>query len=51
VLLAMGESPAQAKGGVRFSLGRDTQAADIEHTLDAVRRTVAPLLHPAALAA
>jgi cysteine desulfurase len=51
VLLAMGESPAQAKGGVRFSLGRDTQAADIDRTLDAVRRTVAPLLHPTALAA
>jgi cysteine desulfurase len=51
VLLAMGESPAQAKGGVRFSLGRDTQAADVEHTLDAVRRTLAPLLQPAALAA
>ena len=51
VLLAMGDSPAQAKGGVRFSLGRDTRAADIDHTLDAVRRTVVPLLQPAARAA
>lgn len=44
VLLAMGETPAQAKGGVRFSLGRDTTEADIEQALAAAVRALAPLL-------
>lgn len=51
VLLAMGERADDAKRGVRFSLGRETRAADIDHTLDAVRRTIVPLIHSPALAA
>lgn len=51
VLLAMGESPAQARGGVRFSLGRDTTEADIDALLDAVTRVIVPLLEPQPLAA
>lgn len=51
VLLAMGESAAQAKAGIRFSLGRDTTAADIETTLAAVQRVIVPLLEPQPLAA
>jgi cysteine desulfurase len=45
VLLAMGESAAHAKGGIRFSLGRDTTDAEIDHAIAAVQRTLAPLLH------
>ncbi len=44
VLLAMGESPLHAKASVRFSLGRDTTAADIERAIDAARRLIGPLL-------
>ncbi|WP_088284539.1 cysteine desulfurase family protein [Ideonella sp. A 288] len=44
VLLAMGLSAAQAKAGVRFSLGRDTRADEIERALDAAVRAIAPLL-------
>ncbi|HJV63769.1 MAG TPA: cysteine desulfurase family protein [Albitalea sp.] len=44
VLLAMGESALHAKASVRFSLGRDTTASDIERAIDAARRVVAPLL-------
>lgn len=51
VLLAMGESTAQARGGVRFSLGRDTSAQDIEHTVAVAVRVLGPLLQPAAQAA
>lgn len=47
VLLAMGESPAHARSGVRFSLGRTTTASDIEFTLAATVRSLAPLLHAA----
>ena len=51
VLLAMGESAAQAKSGVRFSLGRDTTTADIDAALDAIQRALLPLLDPQPLAA
>jgi len=44
VLLAMGECDAMAKGGVRFSLGAATTAEDIERTLAAAQRALAPLL-------
>jgi cysteine desulfurase len=44
VLLAMGETRAQALGGVRFSLGRQTTAEDIEHVLATAVRVIAPLL-------
>ncbi len=44
VMLAMGLSPAQAKAEVRFSLGRDTTAQDIDAALAAVRASVLPLL-------
>jgi len=54
VLLAMGESVPHAKAGVRFSLGRDTTAADIERAIDAAVHVIGPLLtqagEPAALA-
>jgi cysteine desulfurase len=44
VLLAMGESPARAKAAVRFSLGADTTAAEIDFTLAAAVRCLSPLL-------
>ncbi len=46
VLLAMGESAAHARGGVRFSFDRDTTEADIDAVIDAVRRVVVPLIMP-----
>jgi cysteine desulfurase len=51
VLLAMGEDAEAARAGVRFSLGRETTAADIAHTLAAVQRVVVPLLASEAMAA
>jgi cysteine desulfurase len=47
VLLAMGESAIDARAGVRFSLGPDTTAADIETTLDAAAWALGPLFAPA----
>jgi len=47
VLLAMGESPLQAKAGVRFSLGRETRADDIDRAIAATVQAVAPLLDTA----
>jgi len=47
VLLAMGEPPAHAKAGVRFSLGRDTTAADVHQAVAAAQRVLGPLLAPA----
>jgi cysteine desulfurase len=44
VLLAMGEPPVHAKAAVRFSLGRDTTAADVDHTIAAAVHALAPLL-------
>ncbi len=51
VLLAMAASPSHAKAGIRFSLGRETSAADIDATLAAVQRVIVPLLEPQPLAA
>lgn len=51
VLQAMGASAAQARAGIRFSLGRETTADDIDATLAAVQRVVVPLLEPQPLAA
>ena len=34
VLLALGRDPDAAKGALRFSVGKDTTAADIDHLLD-----------------
>jgi len=51
VLLAMGQSPAQARAGVRFSLGRDTTESEIDAVIEAVRRVVVPLLEHQPLAA
>jgi cysteine desulfurase len=51
VLLAMGETPALARCGVRFSLGPETSATDIERALAASVRAIAPLLAEPALAA
>ncbi len=48
VLMAMGASAAEAKAGVRLSLGRETTAQDIEQALAAVHRAVLPLLREAA---
>jgi cysteine desulfurase len=45
VLLAMGATPQQAKAGVRFSVGRDTGAAEIQRAIGTLQRVVAPLLH------
>jgi cysteine desulfurase len=50
VLLAMGESPRQARAGVRFSLGPDTSEGDIERTVAAAVRSLGPLLAPASAA-
>lgn len=47
VLLAMGEDPQRARGGVRFSLGPDTTPQDIEQALAAAVRAIGPLLHAA----
>ncbi|WP_449369923.1 cysteine desulfurase family protein [Thiomonas sp.] len=44
VLLAMGASPQHALCGVRFSLGRDTTADDIDAAIEAIHRHVLPLL-------
>jgi cysteine desulfurase len=48
VLLALGASAAQAKAGVRFSLGTRTTVEDIEFTLAATLRALGPRLAPAA---
>jgi cysteine desulfurase len=40
VLLAIGRSEPEARGGVRFSLGPDTTAAEIDAAADALRRVV-----------
>lgn len=44
VLLALGETPEHALGGVRFSLGRDTTVGDIDTALGVLRRALTPLL-------
>lgn len=44
VLLAMGESPARAKAALRFSLGAQTTAAEIDFALAAAARALRPAL-------
>ncbi len=44
VLLAMGESALHAKAGVRFSLGPDTGPAEVQQTIAAAQRVIAPLM-------
>ncbi|HYN58970.1 MAG TPA: cysteine desulfurase family protein [Rubrivivax sp.] len=51
VLLAMGLTPDQAKGSVRFSLGSSTQACDIERVIRDTTAALAPLLATARAAA
>ena len=46
VLLAMGESPRQARAGVRFSLGPDTTETDIDRAVTAAVRVLGRLLLP-----
>jgi cysteine desulfurase len=36
VLLAMGASPAEARGSLRLSLGHTSTQADVDATLDAI---------------
>lgn len=48
VLLAMGRSREAALAALRFSLGRNTRAADIEHVLELMPGIVRPLLGQAA---
>lgn len=43
VLLAMGRSREEAGGSLRFSLGRTTQEAEIDETLDVLARVIARL--------
>ena len=40
VLLAMGLSPREAQGSIRFSLGKDTREEDIEATVNALVETI-----------
>jgi len=47
VLLALGETPVRARAGIRFSLGRTTTDADIDHAIAAVPRALASDLQPA----
>ncbi len=44
VLLALGATPLEAKGSVRFSLGRDTTPAEVDEALAVVARVILPLL-------
>jgi cysteine desulfurase len=50
VLLAMGQERQAAQAGVRFSLGPDTQAADIERVLVVAAQAIRPMLAEPALA-
>jgi cysteine desulfurase len=43
VLTAMGLSPERARGSLRFSLGKQTTAEDVEFALDLIPQTVARL--------
>ncbi len=43
VLLAMGQSPAEARCGVRFSLGAATTAAEVDATLAALTQVLSRL--------
>ena len=44
VLLAMGEPAAHARAALRFSLGRDTTAAEVDRAVAAAREAILPLL-------
>jgi cysteine desulfurase len=44
VLLAMGQTVAQARAGIRFSLGFETTSAEIDRCIAAAARVLAPLL-------
>jgi cysteine desulfurase len=46
VLMAMGLDADQALGGVRFSLGRTTRAADVEQAIEATVAALGSLLAP-----
>ncbi len=46
----MSEDPEVARGAVRVSVGRSTQAADVENFLLALRQTVNELKHLTAMA-
>jgi len=43
VLTAMGLSPERARGSLRFSLGKQTTAEDVEFALNLIPQTVARL--------
>lgn len=43
VLLAMGYSEQEARGGIRFTIGRQTTVEDIEYTVDVVVKSVEKL--------
>ena len=47
VLLAMGLSPECAASAIRFSLGKETTASEIEQTVEAIERIVRRLISPA----
>jgi cysteine desulfurase len=44
ILLAMGYSDRLAKGGIRFTLGRDTTAADIDWTVTVFQQVLERLM-------
>ena len=46
VLLAMGLSPERAASAIRFSLGKETTASEIEQTVEAIERIVRRLNSP-----
>jgi len=47
VLLAMGRSPDSAASAIRFSLGKETTAPEIEQTIEAIERILRRLNSPA----
>ena len=47
VLLAMGRSPESAASAIRFSLGKETTAPEIEQTVEAIERILRRLNSPA----
>ena len=50
ILLAMGYSASDAKGGIRLTLGRDTTVADIDWTAMVLKQVLARLMPKLALA-
>jgi cysteine desulfurase len=47
VLIAMGRSPESAASAIRFSLGKETTAPEIEQTIEAIERILRRLNSPA----